>query len=96
MDEEFQDEEVFEVDKILSKRIQGGPRSFKTEYLVKWKGYALDDATWEPQANLKGCSKLIKQYEAFLIRESDAGTLNKELTFDESNITISVLFASAI
>jgi hypothetical protein len=24
-------------------------------YKVKWEGYSLDDATWEPEGNLKGC-----------------------------------------
>lgn len=28
----------------------------KVEYLVKWKGYDVYDATWEPLANLTNCS----------------------------------------
>ena len=54
------DEEEYEVETIVSKRIRKG----KVEYLVKWKGWDNpDDNTWEPIANLE-CKELIEEYEA--------------------------------
>ena len=32
-------------------------------YLVSWKGFPRDDATWEPMANLEGSAELISAYE---------------------------------
>jgi hypothetical protein len=52
------DEIEFEVERILDKRI----RYRKPEYLVKWKGYPLHDATWEPQANLTNCRTLLNEF----------------------------------
>lgn len=51
-------DEVYEVEKVLQKRIV---RS-KTQYLIKWKGFSLEENTWEPQENLD-CSDLIAKYE---------------------------------
>jgi hypothetical protein len=54
-DEEFSEEDVYEVEKILSKQ---------TIYLVKWKGYSQDHNTWEPLDNLIGCPQLIQEFES--------------------------------
>lgn len=43
---ESDEDEEYEVDTLLSKRVRGGI----VEYLVSWKGY--DDQTWEPTENL--------------------------------------------
>lgn len=48
----------YEVEKILRKRVKGG----KVEYYLKWKGYGMDDCTWEPRDNLT-CSDLIEEFE---------------------------------
>jgi len=42
-------DELFEVDKILDKKIENN----KVYYLVSWKGYGLDENSWEPSENLK-------------------------------------------
>ena len=57
--------EEYEVEEILNKRVAKGSGSAKsrTEYLVSWKGFPRDDATWEPMANLEGSAKLISAYE---------------------------------
>ena len=57
--------EEYEVDEILNKRVAKGSGSAKsrTEYLVSWKGFPRDDATWEPMANLEGSAELISAYE---------------------------------
>ena len=52
--EKFSREE-YEVDKILNKRFHDGKR----EYLVKWKGYSKNDATWEPVTNLSNAHSII-------------------------------------
>ena len=52
------DSEEYEVEKILdSKLFRGKPR-----YLVKWKGYDLYDATWEPAENLRNATEALHDY----------------------------------
>lgn len=53
------DQEEYEVEEILAKRI----RYKKPEYLVKWKGYKLHDASWESLDNLENAQKAIENFE---------------------------------
>ncbi len=46
-----QEENRFEIEKILEKRDQ--------RYLVKWKEYSTTKNTWEPISNLDDCDTLI-------------------------------------
>jgi hypothetical protein len=39
-------DQTFLVEKILGKRTRKG----KVEYKVKWQGYTVKEATWEPEA----------------------------------------------
>jgi Chromo (CHRromatin Organisation MOdifier) domain len=41
-------EEEYKVEKVLDQRV----RNEITEYLIQWKGYTLDDNSWEPTKNL--------------------------------------------
>ena len=50
----------YEVEMILDKRTIRK----KPQYLVKWLGYPLHDATWEPKENLKNCQEKVKEYES--------------------------------
>jgi hypothetical protein len=49
----------YEVEKLLNHRRMGD----SLEFLIRWKGYQPCDDTWEPQANLKHCPKLLKEYK---------------------------------
>lgn len=53
---------VFAADCIVKKRVRGN----KTQYLIKWKGWAPKYNTWEPEENILD-SRLIKE---FLERET--------------------------
>jgi len=75
-------EEVFEVEKILEKRVKGK----KIEYLVKWKNYdGPDDDTWEPAVML--ASDIVDKFENELkVREEEENAkLSKanEANFEE-------------
>lgn len=58
IEQESVDEEIYEVEKVVGKRIHQG----KVEYLLKWKGYSSNDNTWEPEDSLD-CSELLQEYE---------------------------------
>jgi hypothetical protein len=49
----------YEVEKILERRQRGRTEEFK----VKWKGYGLDECTWEPEANLSSCRELLEEFK---------------------------------
>ena len=51
-------EDVYEVERILNHRGEGENR----EYLVLWKGYSPEEATWESVSNLFDCEWSINQY----------------------------------
>jgi len=51
------DNEEYEVEEILDKRSHYG----KTQYLIKWKGYSLDEASWEPEENLN-CPDILEEF----------------------------------
>ena len=55
------EDNTYEVESILAKRRTNGG---KIEYLVHWKSYLYEEATWEPTANLTGCMDLVRRYEA--------------------------------
>ncbi|KAL8441365.1 hypothetical protein Emag_007238 [Eimeria magna] len=51
---------VFEVDRLLDSRGSG----VNEEFLVKWKGFPAEQATWEPLSNLGGCKDLLRAFWA--------------------------------
>ena len=53
----------FEVEKILDTRLtRGAGGRQRRQYLVLWKGYPAEDATWEPISNLTNCAEALAQY----------------------------------
>merc|ERR1712133_59332 len=62
------EEDEYEVEKILEKRDIGG----LIEYKVKWKGWENEeDQTWEPVDNLGGSEDLIKEFESSQEEDED-------------------------
>ena len=53
------DQKEYEVERILDKRT----RRRRIEYLVKWIGYELHDATWEPRENLVNAPDAVRDFE---------------------------------
>jgi hypothetical protein len=52
-------EQEWEVERILER----GRFNNLTYYLVKWVGYPVEEATWEPITNLDNCQHAIFQFE---------------------------------
>ena len=52
-------EEMYEVEKILEKRID---KKGTAMYRVKWEGFTEDQATWEPEDHLEGVKWLVDEF----------------------------------
>jgi len=52
-------EEEFEVEKIINKRTIRG----KKKFLVRWKGYTVEEDTWESRENLENAKELVEEFE---------------------------------
>ena len=68
---EFEQNSGWEVERIVGKKV------FKdrTLYLVKWKGYAKDQNTWEPITNLD-CPELIKKFEISFKKQQERKSIS--------------------
>nr|XP_021381382.1 M-phase phosphoprotein 8 isoform X1 [Lonchura striata domestica] len=62
-EEDEEGEDVFEVEKILDMKNEGG----KTLYKVRWKGYTSDDDTWEPEAHLEDCKEVLLEFRKKIV-----------------------------
>lgn len=56
-DDYSEEEDVYEVEKIVNHRRRGN----KTQYFIKWKGYPSSENTWEDEDNLN-CDELLQEY----------------------------------
>jgi hypothetical protein len=54
-------DEEYEVDIVLDSRVSGRGRG-RLEYLVKWKNYPTEEATWEPAGNLTNSQELVNEF----------------------------------
>ena len=52
-------EKKYEVEEILDRQERKG----KTKYLVKWKGYTMEENMWERLENLKNTRGKIEEFE---------------------------------
>ncbi|XP_062471258.1 M-phase phosphoprotein 8 isoform X2 [Pezoporus occidentalis] len=62
-DEDGEDVDVFEVEKILDVKTEGG----KILYKVRWKGYTSDDDTWEPEVHLEDCKEVLLEFRKKIV-----------------------------
>eukprot|EP00656_Telonema_subtile_P026664 TRINITY_DN28640_c0_g1_i1.p1 TRINITY_DN28640_c0_g1~~TRINITY_DN28640_c0_g1_i1.p1 ORF type:complete len:307 (-),score=52.96 TRINITY_DN28640_c0_g1_i1:208-1128(-) len=56
------DDQIFEVEKIVDKRTIGP----EVEYLTRWRGFSKDDDTWEPLSSFDSCMYMIEAFEGTL------------------------------
>ena len=60
-------QEEYEVERILShrsRRTGRGGHTVKTEFLIKWQGYAVEHNTWEPETNVENAPQKLAEYWA--------------------------------
>ena len=50
--------EEYEVEKILDSQILSG----KVEYLVRWKGYGVEEDEWRPVCSVQGSKQLVAKF----------------------------------
>jgi len=55
----IEEEKKFEVEKILNKRMIRG----KEKFLVRWKGYTVEEDTWENRENLENAKELVEEFK---------------------------------
>jgi len=58
-------EKEYEVEEILDRQEKRG----KMKYLVKWKGYTVEENTWEGLENLKNAGRKIEEFEKGRFKE---------------------------
>jgi hypothetical protein len=57
-------EEQYEIEEIAGKRsVRIGRGQYRTEYLVKWKGYPISESTWEAEEKLNNASEVVDEFE---------------------------------
>ena len=56
---EVEEVEEWEVEKILNKKKMRGV----VKYLIWWKGFTVEEDTWERRENLKNTEELIEEFE---------------------------------
>ena len=54
-------ENKYEVEDLLDSQISGKGRGH-LEYLVKWKNYPREDASWEPKDNLTNAQEILDEF----------------------------------
>ena len=64
------------MEKIIGKRknTKGQP-----EYKIKWKGYSMNQCTWEPESHLSKCRGMIVDYEKQVSQATKNNALQKSV-----------------
>lgn len=70
---EIEKDDLFLVEKILDKKKFGNCYKYK----IKWQGYPIDKATWEPIENLQSCLDYVTAYEETLKNDEKGKNKNK-------------------
>ncbi|XP_054574690.1 M-phase phosphoprotein 8 isoform X2 [Eptesicus fuscus] len=73
-DSEEDGEDVFEVERILDMKTEGG----KILYKVRWKGYTSDDDTWEPEVHLEDCKEVLLEFRTKVV-DNKAKPVKKDI-----------------
>ena len=60
-------EEEFEVEKILNKRMVRG----KEKFLVRQKGYMVEEDTWENRENLENTKEIVEEFKRIYRKENE-------------------------
>ena len=55
----LEEQEVYEVETIVKHRRRG--KGY--QYFIKWKGYPIKEATWEPEANISKDGDMLTRYK---------------------------------
>ena len=55
--------DIYEVDRILDKRIIRKGRGFSTQYRIHWKGWGPEHNQWYSVRDLQDCAELIEEYK---------------------------------
>lgn len=76
----LQEKEYF-VKKIIGKRVCNDI----IEYKVKWKGYPLNQSTWEPASNLTSIQALLDKYDNKITENPQVKTKNKTHNKDDTS-----------
>jgi len=71
-------EEEWEVEKIMNKRKVRG----RDKYLVQWKGYTVEEDTWESKENLKNAMELVEEFKKEYSREEKEEVRQQEAEGD--------------
>ncbi len=78
--------DLHEVDYIMQHRENNG----KYEYLIKWKGYDKDQASWEPEDHINDPQPVERYFKLLLAKKQAAKVPVRALLADWTN-TIAVL-----
>ena len=74
--------EMYKVEKILKKKVNKNGSFF----FLKWEGYPLSQATWEPLENLTSIDYMIKEFEEENQNSSENIIVSKTLAKDKDTI----------
>ncbi|KAM9988905.1 hypothetical protein ACTFIY_004946 [Dictyostelium cf. discoideum] len=88
--EEQEEPDVYEVEKILDKRVHHG----RIQYNVRWKGFSSDHDTWEDEDNVAGCPELVKEFECFRQQEKKRNKKKKYTTVNDDPTAVEISSSS--
>jgi hypothetical protein len=64
-------------------RVSPTPHQWVVRYLIKWKGYGMEESSWERAENLTSAQQLVDEYEAQQQAEKEAVTMSLVMRFHD-------------